>query len=91
MTVTKLSFFLGIPALFGAGLLETASHYKDIAHGVGWGSTIFATIVSFIVGYLAIDWLLKFVARHSFSLFIWYRIVFAIGLVLLLAIGAIKA
>ena len=91
VTVTKLSFFLGIPALFGAGLLETASHYKDIAHGVGWGSTILATIVSFIVGYLAIDWLLKFVARHSFSLFIWYRIVFAIGLVLLLAIGAIKA
>ncbi|MBB1554778.1 undecaprenyl-diphosphate phosphatase [Candidatus Saccharibacteria bacterium] len=91
VTVTKLSFFLGIPALFGAGLLETASHYKDIAHGVGWGSTMLATIVSFIVGYLAIDWLLKFVARHSFSLFIWYRIVFAIGLVLLLAVGAIKA
>lgn len=91
VTTTRLAFFLGIPALVGAGLLQFVSHYDEIGAGVGWTATIVGTLVSFIVGYLCIDWLLKFVAKHSFSIFIWYR--FALGgvLAVLLLTGTITA
>ena len=44
VSVTKLSFFLGIPALMAAGLLEVITKYKHISGGVGWTSTIIATV-----------------------------------------------
>ncbi len=82
VTVTRLSFFLGIPALTAAGLLQAFTKYNDIAsHNIGWPQTIVATITAFIVGYLSIAWLLKYIAKHTFSLFIWYRIV--LGLVII--------
>lgn len=92
VTTTRFAFFLGIPALTGAGILQIISHYDEIGAGaaVGWPATIIGTIVSFVVGYLCIDWLLRFVAKHSFSVFIWYR--FALGgvLMILLLTGLIN-
>ena len=58
---------------------------------VGWGPTIVATIVSFIVGYISIAWLLKFVASNNFSVFIWYRIGLGLLLIVLLATGVVAA
>lgn len=86
VTVTKLSFFLGIPALVAAGLLEVITKYKHISGGVGWTSTIIATVVSFGVGYVAVAWLLKFIQNNNFRSFIIYR--FALGLILLALLGA---
>ncbi|MEV4420116.1 undecaprenyl-diphosphate phosphatase [Patulibacter sp. NPDC049589] len=86
VAVTKLSFFLAIPALLGATLLEVASKASDIAHGVGWGPTLLATVVSFVVGYAAVAWLLKFVAHHGLGVFIRYRV--ALGAVVLVLVGA---
>lgn len=91
VTVTKLSFFLGIPALVAAGALQAVTEYKHIAGGVGWGSTLLATVVSFVVGYASIAWLLKFVARNDFSVFIWYRVVLGVVIIALLAGGVISA
>ena len=91
VTVTKLSFFLGIPALVAAGLLEVVTEHKYIAGGVGWGSTILATIVSFVVGYFSIAWLLKFVSNNDFSLFIKYRVGLGALIIVLLAAGVITA
>lgn len=90
VTTTRLAFFLGIPALVGAGVLQLVSHYDEIGGGVGWTVTIIGTVVSFVVGYVLIDWLLKFIARHTFALFIWYR--FALGgvLLVLLLTGVIE-
>lgn len=86
VTVTKLSFFLGIPALVAAGLLEVVTKYKHISGGVGWTSTIIATVVSFGVGYVAVAWLLKFIQNNDFRSFIVYR--FALGLILVALLGA---
>ena len=86
VTVTKLSFFLGIPALVAAGLLEVVTKYKHISGGVGWTSTIIATVVSFGVGYVAVAWLLKFIQNNDFRSFIVYR--FALGLLLMVLLGA---
>lgn len=91
VTTTRLAFFLGIPALVGAGILQMVVHFDEIGPGVGWGATLIGTAVSFVVGYACIDWLLRFVARHTFAVFIWYR--FALGGVLsvLLLTGVVSA
>ena len=91
VTATRLSFFLGIPALVAAGSLESITQAKHISEGIGWPATIVATIVAFVVGYAAIAWLIKFISRHTFSLFIWYRIALALAIVGLLMSGAIGA
>jgi undecaprenyl-diphosphatase len=71
VTATRLSFFLAIPALVAAGLYEL----KDaLGQGVGAGPTIVGTVVSFIVAYASIAWLLRFVAHHSIARFVPYRI-----------------
>jgi undecaprenyl-diphosphatase len=91
VTVTKLSFFLSIPALLGASVLQTVSEYDNISDGVGWLNTIVATAVSFVVGYLAVAWLLKFISKHTYSLFIGYRLVVGSLLLVLLATGLLEA
>ncbi|WCH96430.1 undecaprenyl-diphosphate phosphatase [Streptomyces moderatus] len=83
VAATRLSFFLGIPALTGAGLYEL----KD-ALGTGTAALPLAvgTLVSFVVAYASIAWLLKYVAKHSFNAFVIYRIV--VGLLLFGLLGA---
>lgn len=49
------------------------------------------TVVSFVVAYASIAWLLKFVAKHSFSAFVIYRIVIGLLLFGLLATGVLNA
>ncbi|MFJ7204094.1 undecaprenyl-diphosphate phosphatase [Streptomyces sp. NPDC098789] len=88
VAATRLSFFLGIPALTGAGLYEL----KDaVGAGVDLAPLAVGTLVSFVVAYASIAWLLKFVAKHSFNAFVIYRI--AIGLLLfgLLGTGVLSA
>ncbi|MGW1714548.1 undecaprenyl-diphosphate phosphatase [Streptomyces sp. NPDC002156] len=83
VAATRLSFFLGIPALTGAGLYEL----KDaLGAGVGVAPLAVGTVVSFVVAYASIAWLLKFVAKHSFDAFVIYRIV--VGVLLLGLLGA---
>lgn len=91
VTVTKLSFFLSIPALFAAAVLQTITEFDNISNGVGWMPTIVATVVSFIVAYISVSWLLKFISRHSYSVFIVYRVVLALVLIVLLTTDTITA
>jgi undecaprenyl-diphosphatase len=88
VAATRLSFFLGIPALTGAGLYEL----KDaVGAGVGAAPLVVGTAVSFVVAYASISWLLKFVARHTFNAFVVYRIIVGVLLLALLGTGALNA
>ncbi|MDH6521041.1 undecaprenyl-diphosphatase [Streptomyces sp. SAI-208] len=88
VAATRLSFFLGIPALTGAGIYEL----KDaLGAGVGAAPLAVGTAVSFVVAYASIAWLLKFVAKHSFNAFVLYRIVVGLLLFGLLATGTISS
>jgi undecaprenyl-diphosphatase len=91
VTATRLSFFLGIPALTAAGLLEGVKEFDNISAGVGWTATAVATAVSFVVAYASVAWLLKFVAHHTIVVFVWYRVAIGLLLVGLLAAGVISA
>ncbi|SNX56380.1 undecaprenyl-diphosphatase [Streptomyces sp. TLI_55] len=88
VAATRLSFFLGIPALTGAGIYEL----KDaLGTGVGAAPLAVGTVVSFVVAYGSIAWLLKYVAKHSFNAFVIYRIVVGVLLFGLLATGVLDS
>jgi undecaprenyl-diphosphatase len=88
VAATRLSFFLAIPALTGASVYEL----KDVDTSVvGWGPLILGTLVSFVVAYAAIAWLLRYVAQHPITIFVWYRLAAGILLALLLAAGTVSA
>jgi undecaprenyl-diphosphatase len=91
VTATRLSFFLGIPALTAAGALEAVTQAGRISATVGWGATLVGIVVSFVVGYASIAWLLRFVAHHSLVPFVWYRMAAGIAIIGLLAAGAVAA
>ena len=91
VAVTKLSFFLSIPALSAAGILQIISKHSAIGGSVGWTATIIATLISFVVAYISVAWLLKFVAKHDYSVFIWYRVIVGVLLLIALATNFISA
>ncbi len=91
----RVSFLMAIPAVFGAGILEAVSAVKDLAAGdtgmfPGWGATIAATIVAFVVGYVVIIGFLKFVSTFSYKAFAIYRICLAAVVALLLITGVLS-
>lgn len=91
VTATRLSFFLAIPALLAAGVLEAVTKADSISQGIGWVPTIIATISSFIVAYATIAWLLRYISRHGFGIFIAYRVGLGVLLIILLSTGVISA
>jgi undecaprenyl-diphosphatase len=91
VTATRLSFFLGIPALTAAGILEAVSYRDEITARLGWTATAVGTGVSFVVAYVSIAWLLRFVVRHSIVTFVWYRVILGALLVAALAFGWLSA
>ena len=91
----RVSFLMAIPAVFGAGILEAVSAVKDVATGdagmfPGWGPTIAAAIVAFVVGYVVIIGFLKFVSTFSYKAFAIYRIGLAVVVALLLITGVLS-
>ncbi|GIH15950.1 undecaprenyl-diphosphate phosphatase [Rugosimonospora africana] len=91
VTATRMSFFLGIPALTAAGILEALSGHKDVASTVGLGPTAVGVIVSFVVAYASIAWLLRYVSRHSIVVFVWYRVALGALLAAGLVTGLLSA
>jgi len=88
VTATRLSFFLAIPALTAAGLFEL----KDVdTTVVGWGQMATGVVVAFVVAYASIAWLLRLVAHHPITVFVWYRVALAAALAVLLGVGALSA
>lgn len=85
---TRMSFFLSIPALTAAGIYELPS---AVGGDIPIASTVVATIVSFVVAYAAVAWLLRFVAHHPITWFVGYRVAVGALLVILLATGTISA
>ena len=83
-TAARFSFLMSIPAVAASGLLEFKESLKYLnMHGTI--NLIAATIASAIVGYLSIEFLLRYLKKNSTYLFIIYRI--AIGILILVLLG----
>ena len=79
---TEFSFLVGIPTMFAA----TASALKDVAKTPGalaaedWGSFALGFVVSALVAFVVVQWLLRYIQTHRFTLFAWYRILLGAAL-----------
>jgi undecaprenyl-diphosphatase len=87
----RFSFLLAVPAVVASGLFEL----KDVIAGdehatTPIGNVLVATVVAFLVGYAAIAWLLRYLAHHSVSLFVVYRILLGSTVLILVSTGAIN-
>jgi len=87
VAATRLSFFLAIPALTGAGVYEL----KDVnTSTVSWAALALGTAISFVVAYASIAWLLRLVARHPITVFVGYRVLAGVALAGLLAFDVLS-
>ncbi len=92
VTATRLSFFMGIPALVAAGLLEAVTAFHEIGSPeIGWVPTIIATVVSGVVAYATIAWLLRFVSSNKFTGFLVYRVALGVAIIGLVATNVVTA
>ena len=82
-TAARFSFLLSIPAVAASGLLEFYQSLKYIDFN-GTVNLISATIVSAVVGYISIEFLLRYLRKKSTMVFVYYRIV--VGLIILFLI-----
>ena len=85
LAAARFSLLLSIPAIAGAGLLKGLDIAAAGDAALGFDSGIVA-VLSFIFATLAIDWMMRLLARTGFAIFVWYRI--ALGLLLLAALQA---
>jgi undecaprenyl-diphosphatase len=84
----RYSFLLSVPAITGAGLNQLYDERHAI-FGVSLVPALVATIVSFVVGYWAIAFLIKFLQKHGIGAFVGYRFALAIVLLVLLQQGVV--
>ena len=75
----RFSFLLGIPAITIAGIVELKDALAATADA-GPLPLVVGILAATVVSWLAIDWLLKFLQRHSTWLFVAYRLFFGVGL-----------
>lgn len=80
-TATAFSFYLAIPTLGLATLFELATSLTGLS-GEDWALLGVGLVVSFASAFVAVGWLLRYVASHDLRPFGWYRI--AIGVFVLL-------
>ncbi len=89
----RYSFLLAIPAVVGAGLYQIPDVFARGGPGLhpSVAQLVVATLIAFVVGYITIAWLLRYVERHSVYLFVWYRVALGAVVLALLATGTISA
>ncbi|MBE3089680.1 MAG: undecaprenyl-diphosphate phosphatase [Actinobacteria bacterium] len=73
----KFSFLLSTPIIFGATVLKIKDIF-NLANGQQNVSLLVGFIVSAVIGFLAIHYLLSYVRRHTFNIFVVYRLIFSI-------------
>lgn len=86
----RFSFLLAIPAVIASGLYEFAKTFGDLSQSALVATGI-ATVVSFVVGYLVIGYLLKYLERGSFMPFVLWRVGVGLLLIVGLATGMLTA
>ena len=89
-TAARFSFLLSIPAIAASGLLEMKEALHKLPEG-SMTSLAIGTIVSGIIGYASIWFLLRFLRTHTTGVFIGYRFIVGGIILVLLALGKITA
>ncbi|MEP0860002.1 MAG: undecaprenyl-diphosphatase UppP [Ignavibacterium sp.] len=85
----RFSFLLSVPAVLASGLLQLYEALSFINNEMIL-NMIIATIVSAVSGYIAIDFLIKFLKKNSTMVFIIYRIILGVSILILISQNIIK-
>ena len=72
---TEFSFFLAIPVLFAASAYELFRH-RDTLSSDDLGMLAVGLVAAFASAFACVRWLLRYISRHDFTIFAWYRIAF---------------
>jgi undecaprenyl-diphosphatase len=86
---TEFAFLVGIPTMFAATgyeLLKVRGQGAD----EDWQALALGFVVSGVVAFIAVKWLLRYVQSHRFTVFAWYRIVLGSALLALIAQGLLS-
>jgi undecaprenyl-diphosphatase len=86
---TEFAFLVGIPTMYAA----TGYELLKVLHGGGavhedWTGLALGFVVSLVVAFIAVKWLLGYIRNHRFTVFAVYRIALGIALLLLIPTGA---
>lgn len=89
----RFGFLLAIPAVFASGLFSLPDAFKPVAEGMSaTGLQLVVSIaIAFVVGLVAITWLLRFLVSHSMYWFVGYRVVVGVVVLVLLGTGTVAA
>lgn len=89
----RFGFLLGIPAVLASGLFSLPDAFHPVTEGMSatGPQLLVSVVITFVVGYAAIAWLLRFVANHAMYWFVGYRVVLSLVLMALLATGVVAA
>lgn len=80
-TITNFTFILAIPVMFGASLLKFVKYIKNVGFvfsGMEIGILVSGCLTAFIVSLFVIGFLLKYIRKHDFKAFGYYRIILGI-------------
>ena len=83
----RFSFLLGVPAIGAAGVFELRELLQHGLSGADLSSLLVGIVTSAISGYLAIDFLLRYLRTRTTFVFVWYRVGLGLLLFVLLAAG----
>jgi undecaprenyl-diphosphatase len=84
---TEFSFLVGIPTMLAAGglkIFQALRHLQPGAAHENWGLLLLGFIVSALISFITVKWLLNYIQTHTFIVFGWYRMVLAAGIFCLL-------
>ena len=76
-TAAEFSFFLAIPTMLGATVLELVKNRAALATpgAVGWPEIAIGFVTAFVVALVVVRAFVGIVTRHGFAPFAWYRII----------------
>lgn len=78
-TATAFSFYLGMVVLGLASAYKLATDWDELGQISGGISSIFvAATAAFITALIAVTWLLRYISTHNFRIFVYYRIILGI-------------
>jgi undecaprenyl-diphosphatase len=89
----RFGFLLAIPAVFASGLFSLPDAFHPVGEGMSASGAqlLVATLIAFVIGFLAVAWFLRFLTRHSMYWFVGYRVLLGTVVLVLLGTGVVAA
>jgi undecaprenyl-diphosphatase len=89
----RFGFLLAIPAVFASGLFSLPDAFHPVSEGMSATGAQLAVsvVITFVIGYAAVAWLLRFLTHHAMYWFVGYRVILSLTLMALLATGVVSA